>query len=59
VSALGADAFPPAAGGAPVVVPGETTAAAARREGRPEPVVASSFEARDLADVVRRAIDGR
>lgn len=40
--ALGEEAFPPGPGGPPVVVPGETTAAAVRIEGRVPPVVAAS-----------------
>ena len=55
-AALGADVFPPLDGGPPVVVPGETTAAALRVEGRPLPVIAMSPDAAAIAAVCRSLV---
>ena len=57
--ALGPAAFPPAAGGPPVVVVGEATAAAARGDGRPEPVIADSVEVDGLLRALRQALPSR
>jgi len=54
--ALGPDAFPPPAGGPPVVVVGESTALAARAPGRPEPVVAGSVEVDGILGALRRVL---
>jgi uroporphyrinogen-III synthase len=52
-TALGEAAFPPPAGGTPVVVPGETTAAALRAPGRAAPVVAPNADPDGIAAAVR------
>jgi uroporphyrinogen-III synthase len=57
--ALGADLFPPLDGGPPVIVPGETTAAAVRVHGRPAPVVALSPDAAAIAAACRAVIHVR
>ena len=55
VRTLGPDRFPPAAGGAPVVVPGAATADALAAPGRPAPVVADSVEVDGLVRALRAA----